>query len=604
MTQGKTASTASEKNETLPFSVLLQSYWQMTKQNHWSLLMVVLLINLIQVIAIVEPTVLSSMANDYMRFGLQHPKQILAKAGCALLVLFVQAILIRRKGHMLRYNVINLEHALKETLLRKMFALGAEFHDQRNATESYSEITRGIDRMSNLTFSLAQELIPLSMMFLVTSLAAAWFNGWLAALIAPVITAFALITVRVRGSQRAKRVERHKLSRAIDRVCGAAVNCFRTVCSFGQEENEIERLKEYQQRERTMLFQEYAVYDRSEVWRSQLIGVGRIGVVLICIFQRMSLTQLMLLSMLSERLFAASYKIGTLFDHFVEAVEPFSRLIVLLNEPIRIRNPEHPIPMPIVRGELVLKDLTCAYGTGSTPILKSLNLTIRAGETIAFVGESGAGKSTLVKALLRFIDPVAGQILLDGVDLRHMLLQTLRRAIGCVSQEIELFDGTVRELIAYGMPDASEEAIITAAKRANAHDFIMRFKDGYETRVGDRGLKLSGGQRQRIGIARVFLVNPPVILFDEATSSVDAESDERIREEIAQLSETGKTLIVIAHRLGSVCNASRICYIEQGRILESGTHRELLRRNGAYARMWKIYQRENHTHVPVDPASN
>ena len=210
-----------------------------------------------------------------------------------------------------------------------------------------------------------------------------------------------------------------------------------------------------------------------------------------------------------------------------------------------------------------------------------------AGETVGIVGSTGAGKTTLVKLLLRFYDVQQGCIRLDGHDLRDLRLKDLRRAIGFVSQDVYLFHGTVRENIAYGTFDATDEQIVEAAKIAEAHDFIMSLPQGYDTIVGERGQKLSGGQRQRVSIARAVLKDPPVLILDEATSSVDNETEALIQRSLEKIA-VGRTTIVIAHRLSTVRNADRIFVLERGQLVEHGRHDELVASGGIYARLWGV----------------
>ncbi len=216
--------------------------------------------------------------------------------------------------------------------------------------------------------------------------------------------------------------------------------------------------------------------------------------------------------------------------------------------------------------------------------MKDINLTIEKGKTIALVGQSGAGKSTLVDLLPRFYDVVEGSISIDGTDVRDLKIIDLRHLMGIVSQESILFNDTIYNNIAYGKPEATEEEVISAAKVANAHDFILQTENGYQTNIGDRGTKLSGGQRQRVSIARAVLKNPPILILDEATSSLDTESEKLVQEAITKLMAS-RTSIVIAHRLSTIRNADEICVMEQGQIVERGKHSKLIELGGVYKKL-------------------
>jgi ATP-binding cassette subfamily B protein len=225
-----------------------------------------------------------------------------------------------------------------------------------------------------------------------------------------------------------------------------------------------------------------------------------------------------------------------------------------------------------------------------THVLKNISLKINVGEYVALVGFSGVGKTTLCSLIPRFYEASAGQILVDGRDIKNLKLKSLRKNIGLVQQDIYLFAGTVLDNIRYGKPDAAEEEIIAAAKRANAHDFIMRLPNGYSTDIGQRGVKLSGGQKQRLSIARVFLKNPPIIIFDEATSSLDNESERAVQNSIERLMKN-RTTLVIAHRLSTIRNAQRILVLTDKGIEEQGTHEELIALDKTYASLYNMQLR-------------
>ena len=280
----------------------------------------------------------------------------------------------------------------------------------------------------------------------------------------------------------------------------------------------------------------------------------------------------------------------SLFEQFQQGMSGFSRFHDIMNEPDEIDDGK--LELSDVRGDIKFENVSFGYTTeaaeGEKLVISDLNLTIEAGKTLALVGPSGGGKSTLCNLIPRFYNVTDGRILLDGNDIMDIKLHSLRRAIGMVSQSVFLFDGTIRDNIAYGSPDATDEEIIAAAKKANVHDFVVSLDKGYDTEVGERGVKLSGGQRQRISIARVFLQNPKLLILDEATSALDNATEMQIQASLEELSK-GRTVIVVAHRLSTVKNADEIVVLDSTGVVERGTHEELIAHDGEYKKLY-LYQ--------------
>ena len=274
-------------------------------------------------------------------------------------------------------------------------------------------------------------------------------------------------------------------------------------------------------------------------------------------------------------------------EQFQNGYSGFERFMEIMNIEPDIRDRENAVELQHVRGDISFENVSFQYEENTERVLNHINLSVPAGAYMALVGSSGAGKSTLCSLIPRFYDVTGGTVRIDGVDIRDIKLKSLRNQIGIVQQDVYLFAGTIAENIRYGRPDATDEEIIEAAKNANAHEFIMSFPDGYNTDIGQRGIKLSGGQKQRLSIARVFLKNPPILIFDEATSALDNESEKVVQDSLEKLAKN-RTTFVIAHRLSTIKNAEKILVLSEDGIEEEGTHEELLSKKGIYEKLYMM----------------
>jgi ABC-type multidrug transport system fused ATPase/permease subunit len=367
------------------------------------------------------------------------------------------------------------------------------------------------------------------------------------------------------------------------------ISGIRVIQAFGQERHELDRFTQrstqyYEERVRGIRY-----------WSTFFPAMGFVA----------SLGMVIVLGFGVYRIFSGALSLGGLvafISYVASFYEPINRLVQvdntvqqaiaagervfeLLDTVPEIEDAPDAIKLPVIQGAVAFEGVSFRYGTGEE-VLRDVSFQMQPGQVVALVGPSGAGKTSIANLIPRFYDPVRGRITVDGYDIKKVKLASLRKQIAVVLQETFLFNGTVRENITYGKPDASEEEMIAAAKAAYAHEFIMNLPQGYDTEIGERGVKLSGGQKQRLALARAILTDPRILILDEATSSVDAEAEYLIQRALEKVLE-GRTALIIAHRLSTIRHADRIIALEDGRIVEVGDHHELLARGGLYSQMYR-----------------
>ena len=393
------------------------------------------------------------------------------------------------------------------------------------------------------------------------------------------------LNLRLRAAFRKQRFQIGELNASIeDSLLGQ-----RVVKAFAAEEQENAKFEHGNQTFQTIKKKTYHAMAAFNTSTRLFDGLMYLVVIvaggLFLVYDRINAGDLVAYVLYVSTLIATIRRIVEFAEQFQRGVTGIERFYEIMDTPVEIEDAPDAKPLVVKQGGIEFRHVSFEYPDDHNKVLRDVNLSIRPGENLALVGPSGGGKTTLCNLIPRFYDVTSGEILVDGQDVRKVALKSLREAIGVVQQDVYLFSGTVAENIAYGKPGASQEEIIAAAKLAGADGFVRALKDGYNTYVGERGVKLSGGQKQRISIARVFLKNPPILLLDEATSALDNESEILVGQSLDALAK-GRTTLTIAHRLTTIKNADRILVLGKEGIEEEGTHEELLAQKGIYYRLW------------------
>ena len=469
--------------------------------------------------------------------------------------------------------------------------LSSDFFDKNNIGELMSNVTVDLNNISELIHRAPEEILTSGVKMIGTFIVLFYINSKLAfSVLSIIVLIFIFICYFIPKINRAV-MKKHKKISDISVQLENSLSGINVVKSFTNENLEIKKFAKVNDdfvKVQSQWIKLLAKFDSGAC--SFIIGLIPLTTILTSFFilkKSVVLSDLIMFMMYIDIIINPIFTTIKLIDeYFQDSLAGYRRFLNVLNTIPSIINVPHPIVMNEMRGDIDFENVYFQYVKKNNFVLNNINLNINAGEYVALVGASGAGKSTLCKLLPRFYDVSQGEIKIDGVGIKNIKLEFLRKNIGFVQQDTYLFNGSIFDNIKYGKPDATYDEVVQAAKKAFAHEFIINSLNGYNTEVGSRGENLSGGQRQRIALARVFLKSPSILIFDEATSSLDTENEKYIQQSLNALRNCCTT-IVIAHRLSTIKHAQRILVLERGRIVEEGVHETLLSKNGVYANLYK-----------------
>lgn len=484
-----------------------------------------------------------------------------------------------------------MEYNMRNEIFAHYQKLSFSFYDNQKVGQLMSRVTNDLFDISEL-FHHGPEDLVISIIKLIGSFSILLSVNWRLALtafaIVPVMLAYAFyFNVKMKRAFVKNRARIADINAQIeDNLSG-----IRVVKSFANEDMEMDKFKAGNDRfveSKKESYKYMGLYHSGLGAFTTLISVIVIATGAVFITKDLiTITDLITFLLYINNFTEPIKKLISFTEQFQNGASGYTRFLEILEIHPDIEDAPNALELKNAKGDITFENVSFHYEENSETVLSDLNLHVNAGEYIALVGTSGVGKSTLCSLIPRFYDVSGGRILIDDRDIRDFTVKSLRNNIGIVQQDVYLFTGSVMDNIRYGRPDATEAEIVAAAQNANAHEFIMNLPEGYDTNIGQRGIKLSGGQKQRLSIARVFLKNPPILIFDEATSALDNESERVVQESLEKLAK-GRTTFVIAHRLSTIRNAQKILVLTENGIAESGTHQELLEKNGIYAELYNM----------------
>ncbi len=568
--------------------------WQLLAESHRLIFIILAFTVVAALLDLLKPYIVKLLIDNLTNFQKEDLQLMIMLVGLFFLGDQVRSWVTYLNNIKILRLSVDIEYNLGIKAQKKLMFLPLGYHETENTGNKIVKIERGIQRIMNLTESISWEVVPI--LFQISfSLVALFLTDYRLGLSLLILTPiFLYLTFRTNKKMQPYRKEMYKkYEEASGKMAQSIIN-INAVQSFVQEDQELSNFDKIKKAIRENEHFQWSKVMLSNLWRNSLVNFGTTTVLLIGIYlvyqNEITIGSLIFAFTMSVNSYSALFRLSRFYDRMEEGKEGVVRLLDLFAVESNLIEKKNAYKPKEVRGEIEFKDISFNYNNSKKSALNKINFIIPAGKMIALVGPSGSGKTTIARLIYRHYDPASGEVILDGRNLKDYNLHSFRRFLAIVPQEVEVFDVSVRENIAYAKPNATQEEIEAAAKTANAHEFITKLDKGYDTLVGERGIKLSGGQRQRLGIARALLADPKVLIFDEATSNLDSQSEALIKEAMDRISKN-RTTIIIAHRLSTIKKADKIIVLEEGKVVESGNHAELAHiKGGLYYKLLKLQE--------------
>ncbi len=557
--------------------------WRLISPSHKQIISLFVLILISEGVKFIGPYLLKNIIDLIVNFKIECIKNIII----LIIFIFVSDMFIWLIDYFSDKSIFKLlvevEKYLSINTQRKMVELGLSYHEKENTGNKIFKIQRGIDKINDLLSNFFWEVGPTIIQIILTGIIlyiTDWRFGLIFTFFVPV---FIHLTSELNKKIAPLRKLRHNMyEEAAGKMAQTIIN-INTVKSFVQEDREVSDFKKIKTDTKKIALLEFFKLLKFNYLRNTIITIGRVFILVLGVYLvwigSITIGSLVFIITISEKALISLFRISRLYDRIMDSSEAINRLYKLNNQPLDIINPKNGFKVKQLKGIVKFEKVTFIYRDSKIKALNQASFKINADCLTALVGPSGGGKTTVARMIYRHYDPISGAVWLDNKNLVEYDLYSFRKFIAIVPQDVEIFNISVKDNIAYAKPNVNFKEIEAAAKIANADEFIVKLAQGYNTLVGERGIKLSGGQKQRIGIARAVLANPKILIFDEATSNIDSYSEKLIQEALDKISK-GRTVIAIAHRLSTIQKADKIIVLENGKVVEEGNHFQLAKMSG------------------------